>query len=169
MNKSITALNEYPFKKKTNIDGMGQLADYAAKEDINILIENHGLFSSDAKLITDIIKQVDKPNFGTLADFGNWCLSAKWGSTQGEYIKAYDRYKGVAEFLPYAKGVSAKSYNFNEKGEDIIIDYYKMLDIVKNSGFDGYIGIEYEGNILGEYEGIITTKALIEKVWSSLD
>ena len=150
-------------------DGMGQLAEYAAKENINIIIENHGLFSSDAKLITDIVKQVNKPNFGTFPDFGNWCLSAKWGSTQNECDKAYDRYQGVAEFLPYARAVSAKSYNFNEQGEDRIIDYYKMLKIVKDSGYEGYIGIEYEGVEIGEHDGILATKALMEKVWKSLD
>ncbi len=151
------------------IDSMGQLSDYAAKENINIIIENHGLYSSDAKLITEIIKQVNKPNFGTFPDFGNWCLSAKWGSTQGECDEAYDMYQGVSEFLPFAKAVSAKSYNFNDKGENTKIDYYKMLKIVKNSGYNGHIGIEYEGEILSEHEGILATKALIEKVWKSLE
>ncbi|NQU82236.1 MAG: TIM barrel protein [Bacteroidetes bacterium] len=151
------------------IDSMGRLADYAAKENINIIIENHGLYSSNAKLITGIIKQVNKPNFGTIPDFGNWCLSAKWGTTQGECSEAYDMYQGVSEFLPYAKAVSAKSYNFNDKGEDTKIDYYKMLKIVKNSGYSGHIGIEYEGEILSEHEGILATKALIEKVWKSLE
>ncbi len=51
------------------IDSMGHLSDYAAKENINIIIENHGLYSSDAKLITEIVKQVNKPNFGTFPDF----------------------------------------------------------------------------------------------------
>lgn len=150
------------------IDSMGQLSDYAARENINIIIENHGLYSSDGKFIAEIIKQVNKPNFGTFPDFGNWCLSAKWGSTQGDCSEEYDRYQGVAEFLPFAKAVSAKSYNFNAKGEDTKIDYYKMLQIVKNSGYNGYIGIEYEGEILSEHEGIHATKALIEKVWRSL-
>lgn len=154
--------------KAAIVDGMGQLADYAGKENINIIIENHGLFSSDAKLITEIIQQVNKPNFGTFPDFGNWCLSAKWGTTQFECDKVYDRYLGVAEFLPYAKAVSAKSYNFNEKGEDKIIDYYKMLRIVKDAGYDGYIGIEYEGVELSEHEGILATKALLGKVFESL-
>ena len=151
------------------IDGMGQLSDYAAKENINIIVENHGLFSSDAQLITDIVRQVNKPNFGTFPDFGNWCLSAKWGSTQGDCSEEYDRYQGVSELLPYAKAVSAKSYNFNAAGEDTKIDYYKMLRIVKESGYSGHIGIEYEGEILSEPEGILATKALIEKVWRSLD
>ncbi len=150
------------------VDGMGQLAEYAAQSNLNIVIENHGLFSSDASLIAGIVKEVNMPNFGTFPDFGNWCLSAKWGTTQGDCDREYDRYQGVQELLPYAKAVSAKSYNFNDKGEDTKIDYYRMLKIVKESKYDGYIGIEYEGEILGEHEGILATKALMEKVWNSI-
>ena len=149
------------------MDGMSRLAEYAAKLNLNIIIENHGLFSSDAALIAGIIKEVNMPNFGTFPDFGNWCLWAKWGTTQGDCDQVYDRYQGVAEFLPYAKAVSAKSYNFNEKGEDTKIDYYKMLKIVKESDYEGYIGIEYEGLEKGEHEGILITKALLEKAWNS--
>jgi L-ribulose-5-phosphate 3-epimerase len=150
------------------VDGMGQLAEYAAQSKLNIVIENHGLFSSDAGLIASIVEELDMPNFGTFPDFGNWCLSAKWGTTQGDCDREYDRYQGVKELLPYAKAVSAKSYNFNEKGEDTKIDYYRMLKIVKDSPYDGYIGIEYEGVELDEHEGILTTKALMEKAWNSL-
>lgn len=151
------------------IDSMGTLADYAAKENINIIIENHGLFSSDGNFISEIIKQVNKPNFGTVPDFGNWCLNAKWGSTQGDICsEAYDRYLGVSEFLPFAKAVSAKSYDFNSIGEETKIDYYKMLQIVKASGYNGHIGIEYEGDVLSEPDGIRATKALLEKVWKNI-
>jgi len=149
------------------VDGMGQLAEYAAQSNINIVIENHGLYSSDAKLIAGIVKELNMPNFGTFPDFGNWCLSAKWGTTQGDCDRVYDRYQGVSEMLPYAKAVSAKSYNFNEKGEDTKIDYYRMLELVKNSEYDGYIGIEYEGEVLGEHEGILATKALMKKAWTN--
>ncbi len=147
------------------MDGMSRLADYAAELDINIVIENHGLFSSDAALIAGIIKEVNRPNFGSFPDFGNWCLSAKWGTTQGDCDKVYDRYKGVAELLPYAKAVSAKSYNFNEQGEDTKIDYYRMMKIVKESDYNGYIGIEYEGLEKSEHEGIMITKNLMKKAW----
>ncbi len=149
------------------MDGMAKLADYAAKLDINIVIENHGLFSSDAALIAGIIKEVNRPNFGALPDFGNWCLSAKWGTTQGDCDKVYDRYQGVAELLPYAKAVSAKSYNFNEKGEDTRIDYFKMMKIVKESDYNGYIGIEYEGMEKSEHEGILITRELMKKAWNN--
>jgi sugar phosphate isomerase/epimerase len=148
------------------MDGMSRLADYAANLEINIVIENHGLFSSDAALIAGIIKEVNRPNFGAFPDFGNWCLSAKWGSTQGDCDKVYDRYQGVAELLPYAKAVSAKSYNFNDKGEDTKIDYYRMMKIVKESDYNGYIGIEYEGMEKSEHKGILITKKLMKKAWN---
>ena len=148
------------------MDGMSRLADYAAESGINIVIENHGLFSSDAALIAEIIKEVNRPNFGSLPDFGNWCLSAKWGTTQGDCDKVYDRYQGVSELLPFAKTVSAKSYNFNEEGEDTKIDYYKMMKIVKESDYKGYIGIEYEGTKKSEHEGILITKELMKKTWN---
>ena len=154
--------------KEALVDGMGRLAEYAAGEDMNVIIENHGLFSSDAGLITSIIREVEMPNLGTLPDFGNWCLSAKWGSTQFECDEVYDRYRGVEQFLPYARGVSAKAYDFNEQGEDRIIDYHRMLKIVKDSGYEGYIGIEYEGVEKPEHEGILITRALIEKAWAGL-
>ncbi|MFT7248280.1 MAG: L-ribulose-5-phosphate 3-epimerase [Arcticibacterium sp.] len=149
-------------------DGMAQLADYAAKENINVIIENHGLFSADGALISEVIKDVNKPNFGTFPDFGNWCMSAKWGSTQIPCDIAYDRYQGVADFLPYAKAVSAKSYDFDDSGEDTRIDYGRLLQMVKDSDYDGYIGIEYEGSLKSEHEGILATKALIEKKWADL-
>ncbi len=151
--------------KNSIMESMSQLADYAIKENINVIIENHGLFSSDGQLISEIVKQVNKPNFGTFPDFGNWCLSAKWGSTQHECGKEYNRYLGVSEFLPYAKAVSAKSYNFDKKGEDTKIDYFILMKMVKESRYDGYIGIEYEGEILSEHEGILATKALMERAW----
>lgn len=146
------------------IDALKKLCTYAAKDSINVLIENHGLYSSDGQWIAEIMKGVNMVNVGTLPDFGNWCLSAKWGSTQEgkECREAYDRYKGVSEMLPFAKGVSAKSYAFNDQGETLI-DYTKMIQIVKESGFSGYIGIEYEGSLLSERDGILATKALLEK------
>lgn len=152
--------------KQAIMDSMSRLADYAAGLEMNVIIENHGLFSSDAELIAEIINEVNRSNFGSFPDFGNWCLSAKWGTTQGECDEVYDRYKGVAELLPFARAVSAKSYNFNEQGEDTKIDYYRMMKIVKESGYDGYIGIEYEGMEKSEHEGILITRELMHKAWS---
>lgn len=156
--------------KSALVDGLGNLCEYGDKENINVLIENHGLHTSDAKFITSIIKEVNHTKLGTLPDFGNWCLNAKWGSTQNnKCTEMYDPYEGVSQFLPFAKGVSAKSYNFDRNGNETFLDYERLLKIVKDSEFDGFIGIEYEGERLSEPEGIIATKALIERVWLNLE
>ncbi|MGY8792438.1 MAG: sugar phosphate isomerase/epimerase family protein, partial [Gammaproteobacteria bacterium] len=155
--------------KASLIDGLSQLANYAAKEEIHILIENHGLFSSNAQLISSIIKEINLPNLGTLPDFGNWCLSAQWGSTQdGSCLEMYDPYRGVETLLPYAKGVSAKAYNFHANGLHRNFDYEKMLLLVKAQNFNGHIGIEYEGTELSEADGIRATKKHLEDVWKKI-
>jgi len=154
--------------KAAMIDALTQLSTYAASKQINVIVENHGLYSSDGKWIADIMKQVNMSNCGTLPDFGNWCLNAKWGTTQDNVCtEVYDRYAGVSEMMPWAKGVSAKSYQFDVNGNETIIDYAKLLNIVKTASFDGYIGIEYEGHDLSEPDGIRATRALLEKTWKA--
>jgi sugar phosphate isomerase/epimerase len=155
--------------KSAMVDALKQLCTYAQTKNINVLIENHGLYSSDGQWVASVVREVNMPNCGTLPDFGNWCTAAKWGSTENNKCKeVYDRYKGVSEMLPFAHGVSAKSYHFDEQGDETIIDYAKMLKVVKDSGFKGYIGVEYEGSPLSEHDGIIATKKLIEKTWAGL-
>jgi sugar phosphate isomerase/epimerase len=152
------------------ITSLAQLGAYAASKNMNVLIENHGLYSADGKWVADVITTVNLPNVGTLPDFGNWCTAAKWGSTEPskDCKEAYDRYRGVADMLPFAKGVSAKSYQFDEQGNEKIIDYKRMLQLVKDSGFNGYIGVEYEGDFLSESDGIKATKNILEKTWVNL-
>ena len=128
---------------------------------INIIVENHGGFSSDGKWLMNVINKTERPNIGTLPDFGNFCISGSWGSTQEQCSNKYDKYLGVSEMMSHAKGVSAKSYDFDSNGDAIGIDYYKMLKIIKDSGYDGCISIEYEGNNRSEEEGIMLTKKLL--------
>ena len=155
--------------KAALIDGLGRLAEYGAKQNIHILIENHGLQSSDAPYIVDVIQAVNNPYLGTLPDFGNWCLNAEWGSTMNNRCtEMYDRYKGVAELLPYAKGLSAKSYAFDASGEETIMNYKRFLEIAIDHNYQGYIGIEYEGSALSESDGIRATKSLLERSWAAL-
>lgn len=152
------------------IDGLGQLTEYAAKEEINVILENHGLHTSNADFIVALIKAVDNPFLGTLPDFGNWCLSAEWGSTETSKncADSYPPDEGLSKLLPYAKGVSAKSYTFDSNGNETVVEYPKLLSIVKKSDFKGHIGIEFEGENMSEPQGIKTTKELIERVWKSL-
>jgi len=155
--------------KAALVDGLGDLCDYGSQAGINIIIENHGLYSSDADFIVEVIKEVDSPFMGTLPDFGNWCTSVKWGVTSDDSCETvYNQVKGVKEFMPYNRGVSAKTYDFNAQGGQDRVDFKAILQVVKDHGFDGYIGIEYEGNNLSEEEGIKATKALIHSTWAEL-
>jgi len=136
------------------------LSEYGAKNKINVICENHGGPSSNPDALLALIKAVNKPNFGTLPDFGNF---PKKGRQGGYTIDIYD---AIARMMPYAKGVSAKSYDFKD-GREVSLDYARILKIVTDSGYNGYVGIEYEGGRLSEPEGIKATKQLLESLRGS--
>lgn len=150
-------------KKDSAVKALSALGGFAKPMNINVVVENHGSDSSKGTWLAEVMKVVDQSNVGTLPDFGNFCISHPWGTTQEGCDNAYDRYQGVEEMLPFAKGVSAKTYDFDENGEQPLIDYRKLMSIVKQSSFKGYIGIEYEGKSGNEEDGIRKTKALLEK------
>lgn len=151
-------------------DGLQKLSDYAAEKNINVLVENHGYLSSNAKLLVEVMENVDRPNAGTLPDFGNFCLKRQDGERwEATCIEEYPKYQGVEEMMSYAKAVSAKSYDFNEEGQETTIDYNKMLKIVKDAGYTGFIGVEYEGQNHSAEEGIIATKELLIEEGSKLN
>ncbi|APU69629.1 hypothetical protein C723_1886 [Christiangramia flava JLT2011] len=148
--------------KTNSIDGLSKLATYAEDKDINILVENHGYLSSDADLLVEVMKGVGMENVGTLPDFGNFCLKREGGERwEAKCIEEYPRYEGVEKMMPYAKAVSAKSYTFDDAGEEELIDYKKMLKIVKDAGYTGFIGVEFEGTDISPEEGIMDTKNLL--------
>lgn len=147
--------------KANSVDGLTQLGEYAKGKNINVIVENHGGLSSNGALLAEVMATVGMDNVGTLPDFGNFCITRKPDSR--ECADEYDKYKGVEELMPYAKAVSAKSNEFDADGNDTKIDYVKMLQIVKNHRYTGYIGVEYEGSELGEEAGIIATKELMLK------
>lgn len=140
-------------------EGCGALAEYGDKHKINIICENHGGPSSDPAALTALIKAVNSPRFGTLPDFGNF------PSKDGQY--SIDIYDAIAKLMPHAKGVSAKSYDFDKEGNETKLDYARILKIVTDAGYNGYIGIEYEGGRLPEPEGIMATKKLLERLRGS--
>jgi len=144
---------------KLAADGLVQLSTLAKPLDLGVIVENHGGFSSDGQWLSSVVKSVAMPNCGTLPDFGNFKLA------DGEY----DRYQGVSEMMPYAKGVSAKSNEFDVSGNETKTDYRKMLDIVVNQHkYQGWIGVEYEGKVLSEADGIKATTALLKKAGAAL-
>mgnify|MGYP000414489826 FL=1 len=149
----------YDEQIKLATDGLQRLTEFSKDLGINIIVENHGGLSSNGTWLSSVIQNVNHPMCGTLPDFGNFKIADNiW----------YDRYKGVSELVPFAKGVSAKSNDFDDQGNETQTDYYKMIKIVLESGYDGHIGIEYEGNKLDEIDGILATKSLLERVGTAL-
>ena len=159
VNAATTGNGSFEEKQKLAADGLRNLSEYGAKLDMNVIVENHGGLSSNGAWLAGVMKIVDLPNCGTLPDFGNFHVGdGKW----------YDRYKGVAELMPFAKAVSAKSHEFNDKGDEVRTDYRRMMNIVLDAGYRGYVGIEYEGGQVDAYKGIDLTKALLERVRDEL-
>lgn len=151
--------------KSLAVDGLSRLTEFAQPYGINIIVENHGGFSSNGVWLSDVMKQVNKPTCGTLPDFGNFCIKRGGDGCEEEY----DKYKGVKELMPFAKGVSAKSGSFDNGGNETNIDYMKMMKIVKDFGYTGYVGIESGGKSPEEeYKSVKLTKALLEKVGAKL-
>lgn len=142
------------------IDGLRRLTEFAADRDINVIVENHGGLSSNGAWLASVMDGVDHPRCGTLPDFGNFRTGPdEW----------YDRYQGMSELMPYAKSVSAKSHDFDDLGNETNTDYLRVMRIVLDAGFRGWVGIEYEGDTLSEPDGILATKALLERVRTTLD
>jgi len=139
--------------KKAVVESLSTLADYGKKSKISVIVENHGGISSHGDWLADTLKTVGKKNCGSLPDLGNFY--------------EYDRYQGVQDLMPYAKGVSAKTHDFDANGNETQIDYARMLKIVKDAKFKGYIGIEYEGSNISEEAGIFASKKLLERIFFS--
>ncbi|MGH9751663.1 MAG: sugar phosphate isomerase/epimerase family protein [Blastocatellia bacterium] len=145
----------YDEQMKLAADGLRKLTEFGAKAKIAVIVENHGGLSSNGQWLAGVMKMVNHPMCGTLPDFGNFRVSKD---------EMYDRYKGVTELMPYAKAVSAKSHDFDERGEEIHTDYHKMMKIVLDAKYKSFVGIEYEGSKMSEPDGIRATKKLLEKV-----
>lgn len=146
-------------QQKLAADGLHRLSEFGARHGMNVIVENHGGLSSNGKWLSGVIKTVGLQNCGTLPDFGNFRVSP---------AETYDRYIGVRELMPFAKGVSAKSHAFDAAGNETEIDYLKMMKIVLDAGYHGYVGIEWEGGQPGEAEGTKLTKQLLERVREQL-
>lgn len=136
-------------------DGLRKLTEFAADADINVVVENHGGLSSNGRWLAQVMHTVDHPRCGTLPDFGNFDVGD--GTT-------YDAYVGVAELMPFAKAVSAKSHDFDDNGEETTKDYRRLMRIVLDAGYSSWVGIEYEGSRLSEYDGIRATQRLLLRI-----
>ena len=154
-----TKTGSYENQVSLAADGLRKLTEFGANLGINTIVENHGGLSSDGAWLASVMKAVDHPMCGTLPDFGNFRI---------EGDRLYDRYKGVKELMPFAKAVSAKSHDFDSNGNETQTDFFRMMDIVIDAGYSGYVGIEYEGSGMDEMSGIKATKDLLERVKSGV-
>jgi L-ribulose-5-phosphate 3-epimerase len=148
----VNAASEGSFEEQQKLaaDGLRRLCEFADPHGINVIVENHGGLSSNGQWLAGVMRLVDHPRSGTLPDFGNF----------GDY----DRYQGVSELMPFAKAVSAKSHDFDDDGNERDKDYRRLMQIVYDAGYRSWVGIEYEGRTLPEFEGIAATKRLLERV-----
>lgn len=149
-------------QQKLAADGLRRLSEYAATQGLNVLVENHGGYSSHGAWLAGVMRLVGMDNCGTLPDFGNFVIR------RGDLPLEYDRYLGVHELMPFAKAVSAKSHDFDESGNETATDYHRMMRIVLSHGYHGYVGIEYEGGRLSEMEGIQKTNELLKRLQTEL-
>ena len=147
---------------KNASESLAVLGEFSEDFGINVIVENHGGYSSNAKWLVKVIENTNRKNIGTLPDFGNFCIRRATENSSG-CAEEYDRYLGVKELLPYAMSVSAKSNDFDSDGNCIETDFSRMMSIIKNSEYRGYISIEYEGSSYSELEGIKLTKSLLER------
>ncbi|HEV7330458.1 MAG TPA: sugar phosphate isomerase/epimerase family protein [Flavisolibacter sp.] len=145
--------------KRAAIDGLSRLGEFAGNAGLNVIVENHGSYSSDGDWLLAVMQGVNRKNVGILPDFGNFCIRRE----NNQCVEEYDKYKGTKMWMPYAKGVSAKTFEFDAAGNCIETDYPRMMKIIKDAGFKGIIGIEYEGDKLPAEEGIKATKELLLK------
>ncbi len=148
-------------QQKLAADGLQMLCEYGDSRKINVIVENHGGFSSNGEWLVGVMKLVDHKRVGILPDFGNFIIDRETG-------ESYDRYKGVEMFMPYAKGVSAKTNVFDANGDEANMDYYRLMKIVDDAGYKGFVGIEFEGTELSEKDGVIATRELLNKVFKTL-
>ena len=154
-----TKTGSYENQVSLAADGLRRLTEFGANLGMNTIVENHGGLSSDGSWLASVMKAVDHPRCGTLPDFGNFRIEGdRW----------YDRYKGVKELMPFAKAVSAKSHDFDSNGNETQTDFFRMMDIVIDAGYNGYVGIEYEGSGMDEMSGIKATKDLLDRVKSGV-
>lgn len=187
MSKAMSGTPDDPAAEaaKTAADGYHKLLEYAAQSNMNVIVENHIGNSTNVDWLVGVLKQVNMPNAGLLPDFGNFCERRSKPETNDikgimstKCVNEFDRYEGVKKMMPYAKGISAKTHKFDASGNETEIDFMKMFKIIKDAGFSGYVGIEYEGGIIGMYnptggylptnDGIRATKTLLERVRKEL-
>ena len=108
---------------KIHIDSYRRLADYAAKRNIRMLVENYGWMQSDPQSVVKLIKAVDR-NLAASPDIGNWNSNAI-------------RYRGLAATFPLAVTCDFKARRLGPHGEHTLYDLERCFRIGWKAGFRG--------------------------------
>jgi sugar phosphate isomerase/epimerase len=153
--------------KENCIESIKSLAAYAQSQNIDILIENHGGISNNGTWLVSLLQGLaDVKGVYALPDFDNWCWEREGSDFyNGKCLQTFDRYEGVKMLLPFAKGLSVKCIKFDSFGNEVNIDYAKMMPIVKAAGYNHYLGVEFEGEDIESKEGVEKIRKLVLKNW----
>jgi sugar phosphate isomerase/epimerase len=136
-------------------DGISTLIDRGAARPSTLLIENHGGLSSRADWIVSLIDSLPASRCALMTDFNNFQYAPG---------QVYDRYLGVQQMMPFTRVVSAKSFDFDDAGNETTIDFTRMFDIIRNFALEGAVSAEYEGSRLSEFDGAGATVELLQQL-----
>ncbi|GEM_PF-747554 len=127
-----------------------KLLPLAKELKIKMTIENHGGPSKKADNIIRIIKETDPKWVGSCLDFKNW--------PQDLILQEN------AKLARYAYHTHAKAHTFGEDGEETVVPYGKVLQMLKDAKYKGAVSIEFEGPG-DQIEGVKKTRDLILRYW----
>lgn len=136
------------------VDACRQIADHAATYGITTSIENHGFFVQHSDRVQAIVGAVARDNFRTTLDIGNFlCADEEPVIAVANNIKLASMVH-FKDFYIRPAGIKPGEGWFNSSGGKWLrgaivgqgdINMPKVVEIVKNSGYEGYISVEFEG------------------------
>jgi sugar phosphate isomerase/epimerase len=133
------------------IDALQPIARYSREKGIIIVIEpGASEWAKQGDFLADIAREINDPHLRLMPDFGK--------------MKDHDPYGGTKAMMPFTSAVSAKSHNFDDEGNEIDLDYHRLMKTVIDAGFKGIVAIEYEGKVLSPVDGVLATKHLLERL-----
>lgn len=130
-----------------SIEALTPLADYAKEKGVMLVIEpGASTWARNGHFLAALARQMDHPACRLMPDFG----------------KLSDPYCGTVAMLPYSESVSAKSWNFDEEGNEKSLSYFRLIRSINDVEYKKIIAIEYEGEKMSPVEGVKATKKLLE-------
>ena len=128
--KNVPAGHSRPEVTNWVVDAIGDCADYAAIQGVMLVLQNHADFIETADHILDIMKQVNSEWLAVNLDIGSF--------------KIGDPYAEIAKVAPLAATWQLKE-NLFVNGQETETDLNRIVRIVRESGYKGYLPIETLG------------------------